>query len=642
MLSKNKTLLIIITVLFCSIPFLLNQLGFQFSTANFYSPLLQQETAVESSQIAIIESITGKFHHAFIEWISICIALIAAVACFIHFYRTKDISAPIIAIILIFTAVMDIFHVITVSNITLTSSNNSNLIALTWTIARLFNIVLIVVGIAFQYYLHSHKTNNHFSFANSLKTMAFMAIVFSIVASVVINWLLNSESLPDTLYPFALIKKPYDALVLILFILTAVAIWNWNKSQHSALKFSLLVAIIPAIFSQFHISFSSTSLYDSEYNIAHILKTISYFILFSGVLWDMAKSSKEKTEESQAKSLKALSFAGKLNVGKAKYPQSVTIPLIAFTISITITFLVAFSFYKDTKSLITEYKNQELMVEGALVEPLIKNFYTRLYNDVLFLSKTPPINGIMNAIETNNFEQENVWKDRFKQILESILQSRNDYLKIRFVGIHDSGKELVNVFKNNTGVYRTPDSKLLTTSTEEYFLQIKAAESGKVGFSSIELYKQQNKLREPHLPELKAYTPIFHPQTEKLFGFIIINANVNHLYNDLKNSISQSLTLFIVNENGDYLYHPDNSKRFGFDLNNRHFIYQEFEFLKPLFESEFQHQNLINKNKQILNANKQKQGFFQSIHFDDFEDPYPLYLFLTFDKEMLESELSGL
>ncbi|MCW8997184.1 MAG: PAS domain S-box protein, partial [Kangiellaceae bacterium] len=475
---------------------------------------------------------------------------------------------------------------------------------------------------------------------NSLRNISLIGIAFIGIAGLSIGIAASSENLPHTTYPQATITRPYDVLPLAMFLFAGILVWIWNQRKSSIVKFALLLSIIPEVFTQMHMSFGSSQLFDNHFNIAHALKIVAYGCIFVGITYDIATSSqstdyqmamRHAEQEKNRQKVKGL-----LEVGYAKYPQSFTIPAAAFIISLIISGVVAVSFYIDTEKLVAERKIDELEIESTLVEPLITAFYRQSYNDVLFLSKTPPIKGLSLAYQSNDEAQKMIWSERLETIFSGILETRSQYVKIRLIGVDDNGREIVNVVKNRSGIYKTPKSRLQQKGARGYFQKARSNQLGDVYFSKIELAKEDGKIAIPHVPVLRIATPVYDADNSELFGIVIISTDFHSLVDNLKSAKLKHVQFYLTNEEGDYLYHPEESKVFGFSLGTRHLIQSDFPVLSAPIKQKVDSVRLVNTEE-----SSNIFGFLKTIELASFNIEHPLKLLLLYDFKVISSELSN-
>ena len=94
-------------------------------------------------------------------------------------------------------------------------------------------------------------------------------------------------------------------------------------------------------------------------------------------------------------------------------------------------------------------------------------------------------------------------------------------------------------------------------------------------FSPITLRPEAPAGRLPRIPFLRAASPVFSADG-KLFGIVIINVDMRVALAEVAQSVWPDGQVFVVNEDGDYLLHPDKGREFGFDLGQRYRVQNDF------------------------------------------------------------------
>ncbi len=90
-------------------------------------------------------------------------------------------------------------------------------------------------------------------------------------------------------------------------------------------------------------------------------------------------------------------------------------------------------------------------------------------------------------------------------------------------------------------------------------------------------------MSDPHTPVLRAAVPI-HSREGKLFGIVIINMNLDPTLEALAESTPERYSLYVTNDRGDYLAHPNPALTFGFDLGAQHRMQEAYPELARFFE----------------------------------------------------------
>lgn len=179
------------------------------------------------------------------------------------------------------------------------------------------------------------------------------------------------------------------------------------------------------------------------------------------------------------------------------------------------------------------------------------------------------------------------WKSRVATLMISQLQAKPDYLQMRLIGMADGGREIVRVDRNEPGgsIHVVPEADLQQKGNHSYFTQTIALADGSVYISPINLNREHGKVQVPHTPVLRAATPIF-TEDGKLFGIVIINVAMQPILDQLRSAARPGGDVYLVNDQGDFLLHPDRAKEFGFDLGRRYRVADEFPTLASLVTTE--------------------------------------------------------
>jgi len=109
------------------------------------------------------------------------------------------------------------------------------------------------------------------------------------------------------------------------------------------------------------------------------------------------------------------------------------------------------------------------------------------------------------------------------------------------------------------------DTDLQEKADREYFKGAIALSVGEVYVSDVDLNKERGSIETPHVPTLRLATPIQGPDA-KPFGIVVINLDLRPIFDEIRSTAGPDRQIYVVNERGDYLFHPDASREFGFEL----------------------------------------------------------------------------
>ena len=80
--------------------------------------------------------------------------------------------------------------------------------------------------------------------------------------------------------------------------------------------------------------------------------------------------------------------------------------------------------------------------------------------------------------------------------------------------------------------------------------------------SPIDLNRENNVTEMPRVPTMRIAAPVFAPDG-KPFGIVMINIDMRPVLDRVRSSVRPGENVYVVNERGDYLVHPDPAREFG-------------------------------------------------------------------------------
>ncbi len=261
--------------------------------------------------------------------------------------------------------------------------------------------------------------------------------------------------------------------------------------------------------------------------------------------------------------------------------------LIKFSIStkLTIAVLLVVTLTATAIALVFFYKGNDYLVEREfeLIEekaksmaPILTSGVSSALQDANFLAKDPLIKTINQAIDENIDETFTFVEDNLKNFLDS----KKDILRISlFVG------------ENNTRTYMSVSrkGKETLTTTDEVFNLRAITQRRDFYLTYVRLFNKKNE------PYIGIVTPI--KNKKRVIGFIKIDLNLDRNFIQLRNELDQKYSLYIYNSEGDYLYHPNPSKSFGFENGLRYLVQSDYPETEAFVYGRSQnYKNIVGKN----------------------------------------------
>jgi signal transduction histidine kinase len=278
-------------VLLCVLPFFLSLAGIDFSTHQLPFDALQAvDRPWQVSLYTIYHVLKGSFTHTLLEWSAFCTASFTVFLAFAHFSLRRDATTLLIGIALFCAGIMDAFHTLAAARLLRAVTDSQDFIPFTWAVCRLFHAVIMMGGATLC--LRTGTTTKQVR----LGSVVLVSGAFGILAYGIVYAIASAPQLPRTVFPDAIVTRPYDILPLVLLLCAGAFVYP-RLYQHTPSVFShaLIVSTLPNVAAQFHMAFGSTTLFDYHFNIAHFLKIIAYLIPFSGLMLDYMRTYREET-----------------------------------------------------------------------------------------------------------------------------------------------------------------------------------------------------------------------------------------------------------------------------------------------------------------------------------------------------------
>jgi PAS domain S-box-containing protein len=183
---------------------------------------------------------------------------------------------------------------------------------------------------------------------------------------------------------------------------------------------------------------------------------------------------------------------------------------------------------------------------------------------------------------------EAVWRARMASRYAAELAAKPSYREFRIIGLDDGGREIVRVDRSGPGgaVRIVPDAELARQGDRDFLTDAIKLGAGEVYVSPIGLSRQNGSIRTPHVPIMRIATPL-HKPNGTAFGIVIINIDLRLAFDRIRSAGRDGGHAYVVNEQGDYLVHPNPALEFGFEVGRPVRVQDDFpEFVQLLGQSD--------------------------------------------------------
>ena len=221
-----------------------------------------------NSDLWIIQGID----HFYFEMFSVVLATIVAIYAITRGHALKDKLSLFIGLGFFISAIIDFLHgAFAISNLGNTSFEGY-FIPQTWVAGRiLMSIVMVIAVVKFG------EIRENVPKSGSLRKEIVIYTSFLSGIAAVITIISLSQPLPFLTIDF-FIKRPYEMAAAVMFVIAIIFFYKRKLYAINDTFFKgFLLALIINVFVNLIISYSS-SVFDTAFNVAHLLKNISYFV----------------------------------------------------------------------------------------------------------------------------------------------------------------------------------------------------------------------------------------------------------------------------------------------------------------------------------------------------------------------------
>ena len=264
----------------CLLPAVLMSCGIDFSSRHDLSGSAIESLVVQPSLLR------GSYTHTILEWSAVGAAAFACLLCLSYFVLSDEPSVPVIAIALACAGAMDAFGTLAADHLIVATVDNRELIPFTWALSRLFNSVILLVGLGLLIRHRPAARGRHpRRTKRSVATVCLLGMLFVVLAGVLVVVCAQSGRLPRTMFPASFIKRPYDVVPIAIYLLSAVTVFPlYYRRRRSIFALAIFLSLIPQIAAQLYMVFGSQELFDGAFNVAHVLKVLGYAVPCLGIL----------------------------------------------------------------------------------------------------------------------------------------------------------------------------------------------------------------------------------------------------------------------------------------------------------------------------------------------------------------------
>jgi diguanylate cyclase (GGDEF)-like protein len=256
----------------------------------------------------------------------------------------------------------------------------------------------------------------------------------------------------------------------------------------------------------------------------------------------------------------------------AKLDIGFKLGLLLASFGIIATSLTGYYFYTSSRNLLTSAAERDLLTATQVVGRNMKIIIDVIAEDAQLLAAMPVTSNVFNSTFGLTDESD---KKILADTFSAMLSAHPEYFQIRLISVSQHGLELVRVDRNGKKLTRVVGGDLQEKGSYPYVVGTYRLARGDIYLSDITINHERGTHSALNMPTVTVSTPVFSPKGKRL-GLIAINIDLNGLSRLLKSNLPSSYQLYLSNQTGDFLIHPDPAQTFGFDRGKRILIQDNF------------------------------------------------------------------
>jgi diguanylate cyclase (GGDEF)-like protein len=234
--------------------------------------------------------------------------------------------------------------------------------------------------------------------------------------------------------------------------------------------------------------------------------------------------------------------------------------------------LTGYYFYSSSRNMLTRAAERDLLTSTQVVGRNMKIIIDVIAENAQLLAAIPITGNVFNSPDELTAERD---KKLLADTFTAMMSAHPEYFQVRLIGLSRHGLELVRVDRNGKKFTNVLVGGLHEKGHYPYVVGTLRLARGDIYLSDITINHEKGSHSGLNKPTVTVSTPVFSRNGKRL-GLIVINIDLNELSRFLKSNLPSNYQLYLSNQSGDFLIHPDATQTFGFDRGKRILIQDSF------------------------------------------------------------------
>ena len=242
--------------------------------------------------------------------------------------------------------------------------------------------------------------------------------------------------------------------------------------------------------------------------------------------------------------------------------------------------LTGYYSYTSSRTMLVHSAEQDLLTSTQVLARRFSITLDEVAADVRLLAALPDSAGVAGDPLRRGGEAH---AGNLAATFTALLKVHPEYFQVRLISADHHGLERVRVDRDADKLVAVTGEDLQEKGHFSYVFETLRLGRGEVYLSEIAINHERGAHSGLDKPTLRVAAPVFS-DAGKVLAVVVINLDLDGLFALLKTDLPADYGLYLSNERGDYLIHPDPSQTFGFDRGRRVLLQDDFKGAAALLE----------------------------------------------------------
>ncbi|APW45916.1 GGDEF domain-containing protein [Rhodoferax antarcticus] len=237
--------------------------------------------------------------------------------------------------------------------------------------------------------------------------------------------------------------------------------------------------------------------------------------------------------------------------------------------------------YQVARELLVQAAKDELMTATQVVARRVSDIRQDASRDLQLLAHYPASLALLQGPPAGQAAQ----AEQLATLFELLMSANPAYFQMRLISASSYGLERVRVDRDGDTLLRVQGDDLQEKRHYPYVSDTLKLPAGSTYLSRIVINRERGAHAGLGQPTVQMASPVTNAQGRAL-GVIVVNLDLKGAFTRLAADLPAEFQLFLANQQGDFLIHPDSSKTFGFDAGRRVLMQDEFPATRALVDDQ--------------------------------------------------------